>query len=132
MTEIRPGRRYRITETYASGTVVTYEGRADYVERDSRTVELPDATAWGRSRDDVTVTVEELREPLPTTPGSVVRVAAEDGSGAGTTYMLVSDRVTRRKPTWVGSDWQRVTLAAMERIDPARVEVLYVAPEAAS
>lgn len=63
MTEIIPGRRYRITETYESGTVIAYEGVVTS-HKPGYLAELDGGRyACLRQGRSVTVTVEALRDP---------------------------------------------------------------------
>ncbi len=69
--DIEVGKRCRIIEEYEGGTVVTHKGTV--MDVTDSTVDFGGGhTAWRHSRDGVEVTVEELHDPLPTTPGSVI------------------------------------------------------------
>lgn len=77
MTDIEVGKRYRITSDYGAGTTVTVEGKITEI-RNGVAVFAAGERASGVSafitdRMGLTITVEDLPDPLPTTPGSVVR-----------------------------------------------------------
>lgn len=79
MSEIIKGRRYRIVETYDSGTTVTYEGVVTDVSNLVVTFDGSDNSIMRAYRKtdpvehEAMVTVTELATPLPQAPGSVIR-----------------------------------------------------------
>lgn len=128
MTNEKPqvGKRYRIVETYPSGTTVTYEGvvcailadLADFERGEARVMD--DLRAYWRDTAGVTVTVEKLADPLPTTRGSVVRVRV----GLPSALTLVADGSgswrTPNASVWSDED---------VRAEDGGYEVIFVAPQ---
>lgn len=119
------GRRYRVVETYESGTVLTYEGTivnsADTQDHGA-TVEFRDAgTAWVDDREDCKVTVEPLRDLLPTALGSLIRYYPSTREHPDVNVIQMRVPTTRQAVTDEGQPVRRVDLNWVTAMSGLRV-----------